>query len=214
MLRAIEHDIAERGDIAAFLVGDPNLQVRDSAVLQRWQQHGPFFDSASIANPSCAVAPTCHQGKGSRIDFVFSSAAMYDASVTYQVHKLACFPTHSLVELSFHLPEASQSRRTQRTACSLPSLAPPSEFDRLLAFDLPSEFHHAISHDQVDDAYKLWSQTAENLLFSIAKAQGHVLSPGRAQRGAIKFSDTRVLPAIVADQASTLQGRRLFKALN
>ena len=140
MLRVIEHDIAERGDIAAFLVGDLNLQVEESAVLQRWQQHGPFFDSASIANPSSAVASTCHQGKGSRVDFVFSSAAMYDASVTYQVHKLGCFPTHSLVELSFYLPEASRTRRTQRTACSLPSLAPPSEVTRLLAFDLPSEF--------------------------------------------------------------------------
>ena len=56
MLHAIEHDIAERGDIAALLVGDLNLQVQDSAVLAH-SNHGVLRPKGGIAIPRRSPHP-------------------------------------------------------------------------------------------------------------------------------------------------------------
>ena len=119
-LEAITEDIKQRGDIPAILLGDLNLTVDDSKLLQQWNKSGTWIDVNLTAGPDTRNQNTCHQGKGSRIDFILASPNMFDLMNNYQVIPAQNCSNHSLVQAQVAIPLAEQIRRTQRAVRTIP----------------------------------------------------------------------------------------------
>lgn len=71
MLQAIEHDRIERGQIPSVLAGDFNLELDDSYPLKQCLRSRFCCDARERALPDNRDLPTCHVGKGSKIDHRF-----------------------------------------------------------------------------------------------------------------------------------------------
>ena len=125
LLQAVQDDIIQRGNVSAILCGDNNLDFSDSVVLRRWFFEGPWHDTSALATSAQRDLPTCHHGKGSRIDFLFVTRPLYDQTTSYETVKPADFPTHSAVSVRIRAPQPVQVRRTQKPVSRLPFLAGP-----------------------------------------------------------------------------------------
>ena len=95
----------------------------------------------------------------------------------------------------------------------IPELQVPSSQEQILPDTIPQKFHSTLNSGQTTEAFKICSAHAENLLCEVARRQGHSCQPHKQQRGVAKFSDTRTHPKIINGQASTLQDRKIWKAL-
>ena len=65
----------------------------------------------------------------------------------------------------------------------------------------------------VDNVYDLWSREGERLLVQLAQRQGHHVEKGSSRRGHPVFQEQRRHPPVLHEQASTLQSRRVWKAI-
>ena len=66
----------------------------------------------------------------------------------------------------------------------------------------------------VDNVYDLWSREAERLLVQLAQRQGHHVEKGSSRRGHPPvFQEQHRHPPVLHEQASTLQSRRIWKAV-
>ena len=99
------------------------MPVGEDRVLQKWARHWPRHDCHGLLlHLFFNTSPTCHQDKGSRIDYVFSPLTAYDLAAEYKViaHKL--FSTHSAVSVQLSVPQPAQVRRTLRSVATVPPL--------------------------------------------------------------------------------------------
>ncbi|CAE7594481.1 unnamed protein product [Symbiodinium natans] len=213
MLHATQQDLVERGPVLAVLAGDFNMPTAEDTVFENFCQAGPWHDCHKCATPDMRNAPTCHQGQGSRIDFILASYSAFDLASCYRVTPLVLFPTHSAVCLDLQMPRASQMRHTLRSAANLPSLVPPKPADALLFPKIPKTFRAALARLDLDAAMRIWNRLAEDTLMDLATSQGHVVQSKVTMRGDIKYQEDRANPPVFADQASTLIDRRLYKAI-
>ena len=79
--------------------------------------------------------------------------------------------------------------------------------------DLGKTFDDALSKQDTDLAFKLWTQSFEHILHTVAKNQGFAApTDAAAKRCQIIFHEQRKHPKDVHQQASTLKGRKLWKA--
>ena len=140
LFEAVNQDLQQRGDITAIFCGDFNLIIEDSQILQRWYKHGPCFDSHVTGTPESRHNATCHQGKGSRIDFTLASKCAFDLVSGYQSKKIPFSSNHSLVEVKLAVPKACQVRRTQRMPVVIPELQVPSSQEQILPDTIPQKF--------------------------------------------------------------------------
>ena len=215
LLRAVLDDMTARGDVYSFLAGDFNLQVEESFLLRQWKFEGPFYDCSLKSSPDMRDANTCHQGKGSKIDFIWVSRSAYDLVSNYRVDKQRCFPTHSMLSVTWHFPQASQVRRTQKQVATYPPLQPPADDSVLLEAPPSAALQHSIANGDLNTAFHIWCRQAEALLAQIASKQGHHVDiSSKAHRGDIKFQDVRFHPPVRGAQATTLVDRKLYKALS
>ena len=105
-------------------------------------------------------------------------------------------------------------RKTLRNASFIPALRQPNPPDKPIQSQLDSKFDQAIKFKNVNDAFKLWSIDAENILNKIAAAQGHNVRNSGVPRGKFAFQEQRRFPRTIHNAASTLHQRKIFKALN
>ena len=214
LLQAVRDDLLQRGDVVAVLAGDFNLQVEDSFLLRQWRFDGPFYDVSTKSPPDIRDAPTCHQGKGSKIDFVWVSRVAYDLAQDYSVRRLSAFKTHSALEVSVNVPTSVQVRRTQRQVAAVPVLSFPTASSRVFRPPEDRSFQDDLSAGRVSQAFNTWTKQAEQVLFQVAEQQGHhVDAKAFARRGVIKFQDTRFFPSVKGEAATTMVDRKLYKAL-
>ena len=145
LLKAVEQDLRERGDVISLMMGDLNLTTAESAMLTKWSKQGPWFNRYVTSPPGERDKPTCHQGKGSRIDFIMASLSAFDLIHSYQVHHVPCCSNHSLVQVQIQLPKACQIRRTQRSVSVLPPIKPPGINDLILPDTLTHKFQEVVA---------------------------------------------------------------------
>ena len=211
-LKAVQQDLCERGDVVALVLGDMNLTLEDSKVLQAWKAKGPLIDTNCTAPAGFRWNATCHQGKGSRIDFILAYKSAIDLVQNYKVTRTSCSTNHSMISIDLDIPKASQVRRTQRSVAELPELDPPKSTSDILPDTLPSSFRTQLRSSNTTEALQIWSQHAEKLLFQIANYQKHEVQPTNIHRGQIKFHDIRNFPKVIDGQATTLKDRQIWKA--
>ena len=97
--------------------------------------------------------------------------------------------------------------------CELPDISPPTSSDQLIPDTLPATFFESISNKDSNKAFQIWSNHAESILFEIAHKQGHPHKVSNIRRGQVKFHDVRHHPQVLGDQASTMQDRKIWKAI-
>jgi hypothetical protein len=210
---AVQHDLCEKGDVVALILGDFNLATEDSSILQSWQAKGPMIDANCSAPESIRWNPTCHQGKGSRIDHIFAYKNSIDLVQGYDVIRTACSTNHSMISIYLTIPKAMQIRRTQRPVAPLPELTQPASDSDIFPDSMPAEFHTFLNSGDTTKAFQVWSQHAEKIPFQVANLQHHNVKPSNIHRGEVKFHDTRKYPRIIGEQATTLKDRQLWKAM-
>ena len=101
LLQAIERDRVERGPGPSILMGDFNLELSDSHCIRKYLSIQFWLDVRTRANSSIQARPTCHKGKGSQIDHIFVTQALYDQSSNFDVQKYPEFKDHSVVSVQF-----------------------------------------------------------------------------------------------------------------
>ena len=130
--------MCERGDVTALVLGDLNLTFEDSSVLRFWRTNGPLIDTNCTAPAETRWSPTCHQGKGSRIDHIFAHKSTIDLVTNFKVTRTSCSTNHSMISIDIAIPQAAQVRRTQRPVAPLPALSPPASETDVLPDTLPA----------------------------------------------------------------------------
>ena len=156
---------------------------------------------------------TCHKSSGSLIDHIFVSPSLIDQSYEFHITKLPEFKDHSLVAAKIVCPSPMQVRTSLRAVAPFPPLRPAAPADANIPCDLGKTFDDALSKQDTDLAFKLWTQSFEHILHTVAKNQGFAApTAAAAKRGQIIFHEQRKHPKVVHQQASTLKGRKLRKA--
>ena len=102
-LNAVQQDLCERGDVVALVLGDFNLTIEDSTLLQSWQ--GPMVDTSCTAPADIRWNPTCHQGKGSCIDHIFAYKSSIDLVHNYQISRTLCSTNHAMISIHLTVPK-------------------------------------------------------------------------------------------------------------
>ena len=214
MMQAIAEDIAARGDMPSFVIGDFNMVINDSHLLQQLLRNGGWFDCRRLGSEDMRRANTCHVQGGSQIDHIFASRSAYDQAFGYKVRKHVEFKSHSMVEIALQVPLAAQTRTTLRNVCKIPPRAPPvHEHHLVYNTQLGRGFWQALAQNDLDKAYQLWCEETERILISVANKQGHHVLPGAVKRGNVVFHEQRRFPRTVQESASTLLTRSIWKAL-
>ena len=173
-----------------------------------------MVDTSCTAPADIRWNPTCHQGKGSRIDHVFAYKSSIDLLHNYQISRTLCFYKSCHDQYSSHCPKKTvQIRSTQRQVALLPELTPPESQHDVLPDTIPVTFSTFLRSGNTTDAFKVWSRHAETLLFQVANSQHHQTKPSNIHRGEVKFHDTRKFPRVIDGQATILKDRQLWKAM-
>ena len=213
LLKAIQFDRISRGQIPCILMGDFNLELQDSIFLRQSLQQKFWFDLRSTAVSAEADKPTCHKSKGSQIDHIFISPSLIDQCCDFQIQKLPEFKDHSMVSGKLSCPTSSQIRTSLRSVAVFTNLSKAKDANYLISPELDSKFQTAIESKDVNLAFKLWSQGFEKVLHKIALHLGETVpQTAAAKRGQIIFHEQRKHPKVIRQQASTLKGRKLWKA--
>lgn len=214
MYKAIEEDRLQRGALPAVLLGDFNLQISDSHVLAQALQQKVWCDTRDHSSLEVQNTPTCHKGKGSFIDHIWVSPNLYDLCNSFAITKHHEFKDHSLLTIKIGIPRSEQNIKSLRSVRKLPDALPlPSRDDSKIPSAISPKFQCAINSQDVDAAFKYWSQEFERILFIIAgKLPASQTDSVAAKRGQIVFHDQRKFPKTVQGHASTLKARKLWKA--
>lgn len=146
MLQAIEHDRIERGHF--------NLELDDSYPLKQCLRSRFWFDARERALPDNRDLPTCHVGKGSKIDHLFVSSSIFDQTFDFDVQNLPEFKDHSLVTAQIYAPAAAQMKTTLRQVCEIPKLTKRTQNYNPLPSQISAKFSEAIVQNDVDQAFK------------------------------------------------------------
>lgn len=91
-------------------MGDLNIQVSESTVLQRQLRTGDFFDAHSWGSSLDKNKVTSHKGKGSRIDMILANKVAARLLESYRVVPGISSTDHSEVMVGLHVPLACQTR--------------------------------------------------------------------------------------------------------
>lgn len=138
---------------------------------------------------------------------------MFDQTFDFSVHKLPEFKDHSLVTAQIYAPAAAQMKTALRQVCEVPKLSKRTQNDNPLPSQLSSKFSEAIAQNDVDRAFQYWSLEFERVSLQVSQLQGHARPIKQAaKRGNITFHEQRAHPKTCRQQASTLIGRKLWKA--
>ena len=198
-----------------MLLGDFNLQISDSHVLAQALQQKVWCDTRDHSSLEVQNTPTCHKGKGSFIDHIWVSPNLYDLCNSFAITKHHEFKDHSLLTIKIGIPRSEQNIKSLRSVRKLPDALPlPSRDDSKIPSAISPKFQCAINSQDVDAAYKYWSQEFERILFIIAgKLPASQTDSVAAKRGQIVFHDQRKFPKTVQGHASTTRkARKLWKA--
>ena len=124
MLDAITEDVISRGQLPTVLLGDLNMPIAESPKLQSLIRSQAWNNASALASPESVNTPTCHSGQrqGSQIDFILTSASLYDQLFQYEVVKFDAFKDHSLVSVRCNVPAPIQTRCSLRAPIALQTL--------------------------------------------------------------------------------------------
>ena len=137
-----------------MLLGDLNMPIAESSKMRSLIRSQTWNNASSLASHEYINAPTCHPGnrKGSQIDFILTSASLYDQLFQYDVTKFVPFKDHSLFSVRCKEPAPIQTRCSLRAPSALPNLSLPQSIDTPIACMIDSCFHTAIVNTAVDVA--------------------------------------------------------------
>ena len=213
LIQAVQYDQISRGQLPCVIMADFNLELQDSQNIRQLLQQKFWYDLRSRGKESEAMKATCHKSSGSLIDRIFVSPSLIDQSFEFQIHKLPEFKDDSLVAANISCPSPMQTRTSLRSVAPLPSLRSATPENVNITGCLGNAFDDALRTQDVNLAFKLWTQEFERILFKIAEVQGCAIpATAAAKRGQIIFHEQRKHPKVVFQQASTLKGRKLWKA--
>ena len=194
-------------------MGDFNLEIQDSQILREVLQQQFWFDARPRGEQSEVLKATCHKSTGSKIDHIFVSPSLIDHFSHFPISTYPEFKDHSLVAGKLACPSPAQMRTSLRPVADLPPLRVANSQDTKISCQLDEKFGSALQSKNVDLAFKLWTQELERILFAVAKLPGHIPpATAAAKRGQVLFHEQRKHPKVIAQQASTLLGRKLWKA--
>ena len=101
-----------------IVLGDLNLTIEDSSLLQTWHKKGPMVNANCTAPEDVRWKPTCHQGKGSRIDHIFAYKNSIDLVHNYQISRTPCSTNRSMISIDLIVPKTVRTRRQAPTVMS------------------------------------------------------------------------------------------------
>lgn len=110
MLADVSKDIQTRGSVPACIVGDLNVQVQESRLLQKLLDSKILFDAQQLGTSTEQAKPTSHKGSGSRIDFVLANHFAAGLLKSYNVGPGILPQDHSEVRVKMDLSIGHQTR--------------------------------------------------------------------------------------------------------
>jgi hypothetical protein len=211
MLKAVTEDAAARGGVAAYVLGDINVEVSESKYLQKILAHGGWHDAAAWGAHGLDGTHTSHKGAGSRIDL-----GLVNATGAALVRKYAVRPgivprEHSAVEVVVAMPAAAQMRHAVRTVgAGVEYEEAPEDYEPNKGETQPEGIRDALRAGDVDKAFGLWCKWSEELLREVPlRGGGHVEGTGR---GKVTWRRECVYPQEREAHAATLKTRRVAAA--
>lgn len=120
---------------------------------------------------------------------------------------------HSLIAGKLLCPAAVQTCTSLRSVVQISGLRKAEKEDAFIPCQRSKEYKSALDSHNVNLAFKIWTQDFEYILKQIATKDGTVVpNTAAAKRGQVILHEQRKHPRIVFQQASTLKGRKLWKA--
>ena len=186
----ISLDIASRGSVPVCIVGDFNIQVSESRLLQKLLQTRQWFDAHQLGSLEEQQKNTSHTKNGSRIDFVFTNMLASTLVTTYKVVPGVLPQDHSEVHVTFNLPRSKQVRYV----VSLPNKHISASYDNVPdnyispLVDSTTKIRQHLRRNHIDEAFQSWCDIAQDLLKRIPHTQsGQVLYDTGRHRGQVRF---------------------------
>ena len=216
MVSAITLDIAGRGSMPVCVVGDFNIQVSESKLLQTLLNTHQWFDAYQLGCPAEQAKHTLHKANGSRIDFVFTNSLAAGLVETYTVVPGVLPKDHSEVHVAFTLPRNAQFRYV----VSQPNEHIPVPYDNTPAdyvpptIDSTTRIRQQLRQNRIDDAFQTWCDLAQDMLHKIPHTlNSRVMYDTGKHRGQVRFQRQCVVPRQRDAHSLNLRSRRIADAL-
>ena len=210
-LQDIASDIASRGNIPTFLMGDLNMQHHELPILTAWHTSGALTD-VGASYPQ----PTFHRGQGTRIDYCLANPPARQLVAQYSVNAGYNPTEHSVVQIGLRCPLRAQHRYMRIGVANLPDIRTEVIPNLLPVSNSTIVSEHLRVHN-VDQAFTAWTTRAEQVLTQIVR----IAYPESAWlddihkhgRGQVKWRRQAVWPKACSCSAVTLHAAQLARAL-
>ena len=212
MLEGIFEDVAMRGGIPAAIVGDYNIEVGESALIQRYLRCD-WHDAATWSTQPSADMITSMKGKGSRIDLCLMNREAAGLCRSCVTKDAPVRTDHRVVTVGFDWPLACQVRYlVKNVGIKCKYQHPPRDYVPPVvdSFDV----RRALARDDVNGAFDAWCRKADKLLKAIPVmgGDGDVRDEGHG-RGRVRFQKLCQYPPVAEQGAMTLRLRQIAAAL-
>ena len=216
MIAAITHDMNGRGSIPALIVGDFNIQISESNLLQKLLFTKQWYDANCLGSADEKVKNTSHKNSGSRIDFVFANTMAVGLLKTYQVVPGVLPDDHSEVHVTISLPRSTQVRYVisqPNQHLSTPYDEIPHEYVPPTIDSIAAVSKH-LQKNNIDCAFQSWCSLAQEWLCKIPHTSGtSVQFDSGKHRGQVRFQKQCAFPRQTHAHTLNLHSRRIACAL-
>ena len=216
MLADVSKDIQTRGSVPACIVGDLNVQVQESRLLQKLLDSKILFDAQQLGTSTEQAKPTSHKGSGSRIDFVLANHFAAGFLKSYNVVPGILPQDHSEVRVKMDLSIGHQTRYVvhQPNNHHNPQYdRPPPDYNPSPRTSCP-EVVSCLAQNKIDQAFRRWCDHAQKFLHKIPQTTGNGITYNAGtHRGQVRFQKQCIFPKQKDAHTLNLKSRRIAAAL-